>query len=921
METDIIVILIFRKAGVPMQWGIDALIIINGKDRSDSVVSCNYRSGRCDIIYNNSPKVYSYFNTNVKILKLIQQIDPKSVVFKAGDRVVTDIDQILYFGEYYRVLRSNRKALSFRAADVEIQKNCLYEARSRELFSYFKATAKAISLKTDNGLNILEQQYDRIQAVEELTVLSKYLDPGKPIEVQNNVTSLIYPFGLNQSQKAAIQNAFASQVSIIQGPPGTGKTQTILNIIANAVRRGNTVAVVSNNNSATQNVAEKLEKHGLSFLTAFLGSKHNKERFIDAQTGLYPPISSWMLSKEQYDLLTAEVEKLSDELNTMLNSRNRIAQVEQELLAIKPEHFYFGEYYNARVKTHIDLTQLEKLPSGKLLSLWLEYENNADKKVGFFRKIVIAIKFSKAALKIFRHVPDEAIPFLQKLYYDNKIQELQSEKEMLESQLRDYHFSAKMEELRKKSMVLFKSELARRYNGHAQRRIFDYSDFRKNSADFVQEYPVILSTTYSIKGTLSMDYVYDYLIVDEASQVDLATGVLAFSCAKNIIIVGDQKQLPNVLTQDDIRIADAIWNRHTFDERYHFATHSMLASAAEIWHNAPSVLLREHYRCHPKIAAFFNQKFYNGELIVMTEDHDEKDVLTMYRTPPGNHARGHLNQRQLDIIREEILPKLANQGYTDIGVITPYREQVAATAKQLGHSYDVATVHKFQGREKDAIVLASVDNIIGDFVDDPNMLNVAVSRAVKSLSVVISNSKENENTNYGDLAKYIEYNNFQIVDSKVFSVFDMLYKDYCGQRWQYLRKHKRISEFDSENLAYSVIEKILATDEFSKIGCVIHSSLATLVRDQTMLTEREAEFAFNPLTHLDFLLFNKMDKSPVVVIEIDGTRFHAQGSRQAERDAVKDSVLLKCGIPVLRLRTNESDEEERIVAMLREALR
>lgn len=292
----------------------------------------------------------------------------------------------------------------------------------------------------------------------------------------------------------------------------------------------------------------------------------------------------------------------------------------------------------------------------------------------------------------------------------------------------------------------------------------------------------------------------------------------------------------------------------------------------------------------------------------------------MYRTPPGNHARDHLNQRQLDIIREEILPKLANQGYTDIGVITPYREQVAATAKQLGHSYDVATVHKFQGREKDAIVLASVDNIIGDFVDDPNMLNVAASRAVKSLSVVISKSKENENTNYGDLAKYIEYNNFQIVDSKVFSVFDMLYKDYCGQRWQYLRKHKRISEFDSENLAYSVIEKILATDEFSKIGCVIHSSLATLVRDQTMLTEREAEFAFNPLTHLDFLLFNKMDKSPVMVIEIDGTRFHTQGSRQAARDAVKDSVLRKCGIPILRLRTNESGEEERIVAMLREAL-
>ncbi|MBC8575464.1 AAA domain-containing protein [Yanshouia hominis] len=75
---------------------------------------------------------------------------------------------------------------------------------------------------------------------------------------------------------------------------------------------------------------------------------------------------------------------------------------------------------------------------------------------------------------------------------------------------------------------------------------YEKSDFRGHSDEFNKEYPVILSTTYSIKGTLSTEYIYDYLIVDEASQVDLATGVLAFSCARNIVIVGDQKQLPNV---------------------------------------------------------------------------------------------------------------------------------------------------------------------------------------------------------------------------------------------------------------------------------------------------------------------------------------------------------------------------------------
>ena len=279
-----------------------------------------------------------------------------------------------------------------------------------------------------------------------------------------------------------------------------------------------------------------------------------------------------------------------------------------------------------------------------------------------------------------------------------------------------------------------------------------------------------------------------------------------------------------------------------------------------------------------------------------------------------------MNQRQIDVVQQEILPALIERGYRDIGIITPYRDQVAAIQRQLGDTYEIATVHKFQGREKDAIVLASVDNVIGEFVDDPNMLNVAVSRAVKSLAVVISDDERNQKTNYGDLAKYIEYNNFEIVESKVFSVFDLLYKGYYRQRLEYLKKHRRISEYDSENLAFSVIEKILLQSDFSKIGCAMHSSVATLVRDYSLLTTEEAKYASNPLTHLDFLLFNKMDKQPIMAIEVDGTRYHAEGSRQAERDKLKNSVLEKCGIPILRIRTDGSGEELQISEKLRTIL-
>ena len=127
-----------------------------------------------------------------------------------------------------------------------------------------------------------------------------------------------------------MENAFSSQVSMIQGPPGTGKTQTILNIIANAVYNGQTVAVVSSNNSAILNVKEKLEKKGLSFLTAFLGSNENKASFLENQSGEYPDMTSWAVERQyNKERLEREVSALSKELDEMLRAKNRIAEIHQ----------------------------------------------------------------------------------------------------------------------------------------------------------------------------------------------------------------------------------------------------------------------------------------------------------------------------------------------------------------------------------------------------------------------------------------------------------------------------------------------------------------------------------------------------------------------------------------------------------------
>ncbi len=897
--------------------GHERLLIIKGEDKTDSVASYRFEGGKCHVRYSNAPREYDYNSYHVQILELRRKIDPKSVIVVAKGRQVIGVEEIRDFGSFYRIVRKDGKNWSYYADEVRFLHNCLSEERTGGLFGYFKETAAAVSLVMENGTNILSQQYQKITSVQDDTVLSSYLELGKEPRRREAASALIYPFGLNQSQKRAVENAFSSQVSIIQGPPGTGKTQTILNIIANAVLRHKTVAVVSSNNTATLNVARKLEKKGVSFLTASLGNRGNREKFLDGQSGQYPDMSEWELAPELREELSESVKSLSTELNEMLNRKNRVAEIERELLELQPEQYHFNEYY----ATFAGLPDgaLRGLTSGKILSLWLEYEHHAEQndKLGLLKKLSILFRFNRSALDLFLQAPELVIPYLQSRFYVTKKAELQTEKAKLEKELADYSFDEKMEELSQRSLQLFRAELARRYCWRGGRRKFQREDLYGNAAAFNQEYPVVLSTTYSIKKTLGIEHVYDYLIVDEASQVDLATGVLAFSCAKNVVIVGDLKQLPNVMTGEDIQTAEKIWSRRPFEEIYHFTKQSLLSSAVARWRDVPSVLLREHYRCHPKIIGFCNQKFYQGQLIVMTEDHGEDHVLTMYRTAAGNHARGHLNQRQIDVIQKEVLPFLEEEGYQDIGIITPYRDQVEAVEAQLGPGYEVDTVHKFQGREKGAIVLTSVDNVIGDFVDDPHMLNVAVSRAVKALVVVMSRDPRNDKTNYGDLARYIGYNNCEIIDSSVFSVFDLLYEGYARQRREYLQKHRRVSDYDSENLLYAVIEGILKKEEFQKVGCAVHVSLAALVKDYTLLDEEEKAYARNLLTHTDFLLFNKMDKSPIMAIEVDGARFHKAGSKQAARDAKKDRIFPKCGIPLLRVRTDESGEESRIESALK----
>ena len=93
-----------------------------------------------------------------------------------------------------------------------------------------------------------------------------------------------------------------------------------------------------------------------------------------------------------------------------------------------------------------------------------------------------------------------------------------------------------------------------------------------------------------------------------------------------------------------------------------------------------------------------------------------------------------------------------------------------------------------------------------------------------------------------------------------------------------------------------------------------------LIKDVSLLTEEEIRYAMHPNTHFDFIIYNKISKQIVLVIEVDGYQFHKDGTRQAERDLMKNKILDKYEIPIIRFSTNGSSEKERLKNMLTKLL-
>jgi hypothetical protein len=201
--------------------------------------------------------------------------------------------------------------------------------------------------------------------------------------------------------------------------------------------------------------------------------------------------------------------------------------------------------------------------------------------------------------------PGESIYSLQHAYIEEKIQDLEKELAKCRADLKIRNYERLLEYQKELSGSYTKKALHNRYVDCAFG--FNRENYKEDFDEFVlflERFPVILSTVDLIRDSIRRNYVYDYMIVLEASEMDITAWLRALSCCKRAVFVGDSKQPPQNLMS------------------------SVIGSFAD---QVPQTFLREQYLCHPDIIRFFNEKVYEGELIAYKENEPGDADSTSYR--------------------------------------------------------------------------------------------------------------------------------------------------------------------------------------------------------------------------------------------------------------------------------------------------
>lgn len=639
------------------------------------------------------------------------------------------------------------------------------------------------------------------------------------------------PYSLSKSQRTAIYRALNNDISYIQGPPGTGKSFTISALAIAASELGLKVLVASQKTPAVDIVYEKVTEvlgdAACLYISDDQQRKQNTRGIIDR---LLSKATDYQTTSEE-----SELKRLSEHVDTLVAERldyakriqeyeaelrryydtNQVAQDSRQVLkedfglpeiTVKKINLLQGKESREKAKALLNecrkirqesrklggITTLEKGVRLKILSnavlraldFEIEYYKKHQEEV-LIRSLTYSSNLADAQ-SLQRVIKGQPLEVTRRTF-DRRNSELYpiNPKESILAQYLATHHSVRINTLlQRKGYRDALDAFHRRLRWRNARRA--RSANAKIDFDLLFEmFPIAMGEIKSLHPYLPFkEESIDLLILDEASQVNLAEIFPILYRAKRFCIVGDHNQLG--IKAGGVIFISKVFEKLTWQKQFaglpgypldfkSAQERDLLVSESSILDlirndlnpvTAAPVLLNEHFRSLPMLAEFTSEQFYKDEspesgLRIMTAVPDKKalnafmDIEVVSRREENSQInKGEVEkafevilsfarQTPTDLTKEVFeMPQLEGKSIS-LGVVCFIRDQVnymkeevlrrLTDEQQERISLMIGTPEEFQGNERDVMIFTpAIDEEqkrSKAFMEDRNRFNVATSRA------------------------------------------------------------------------------------------------------------------------------------------------------------------------------------------------
>lgn len=645
---------------------------------------------------------------------------------------------------------------------------------------------------------------------------------GTPAQAaQEADETLLEVVTLNTEQRAAVRAALTAPLTVITGPPGTGKSQVVTALLANCAWRGNKVLFASKNNKAVDVVEQRINGLASRPTLIRLGSLHYEAKLAEFLVGLLSATtapedeSEYRTALETHKRLAAEAAAIHRAAEQVVEKRNLVDRAET---AVEPWRTVFGESLGP--VSEIDVAKIRRVlgafrevvqaadrrHAGILLSLlWfvvrekrlaalnagtreaaireaisdlrlaMPREAGGDRDVEPFVAIirlaaerVAAVEDIQGYLGALRSLREQ--PSLEQLAQDYAVAEQRLAGNALELwqtwvRLQPLRLTREDRQALGQYYALLQIVLDSTRGGWQIPKP-SWRQYRELLPKVSHLIPCWAVTSLSVNGKVPFEPgMFDLLIIDEASQCDIASALPLLHRAKRVAVIGDPKQLSHISKlspRQDIQLQQ----KHALPKKlmhWAYSVNSLFALASTQAESEAFVVLRDHHRSHADIIKFPNRQFYEGQLRVATRYDRLRRVETQGTAVRWFHMQGQalrppsgsvINEIEARAVVKLLRSLLMEQGYTGtVGVVSPFRAQCnrirdlvtqdGAMADRLARQEFIAeTAHQFQGDERDVIVFSPVvasgigEGSVRFLKKNGNLFNVAITRARAALYVV-----------------------------------------------------------------------------------------------------------------------------------------------------------------------------------------